>query len=88
MTPQEEHEHGKAWILETLRTIAEAAGVPLDQASWDVDPSVQYLTVRAKGKRIVEAFTDGEIEDVRGDADTRAELESRLGHLVTKIQQP
>jgi hypothetical protein len=88
MTLRDDQETGKAWILEMLRTLAEAAGVPLDQASWDVDPSAQYLTVRAKGKRVVEPFTDGEIEDVRGDADTRAELESRLGQLVTKIQEP
>ena len=81
---------GMKWITEMLGKLANESGVPLDSLDWnrssaDFDRGLQSLAVVVGRTRVVEKFSEADLEDCPGDRRVRAKLERRLAQVIRTL---
>jgi hypothetical protein len=82
-----ELEHGKAWVLEELRILAETSGTEVVNPHWielnDADADAHVLAYFRDGKRIrAHQFEAEVLEDVHSTESVRSAIRRALAQIV------
>ena len=75
--PRNEHE---AWLLETVRRLAQQAGIGMPEVGWFQSPSPNAFATGARRDKSLVAVSTGLMERM-----SRAEVEAVLGHEVSHV---
>ena len=75
--PRNEHE---AWLLETVRRLAQQAGIGMPEVGWFESPSPNAFATGARRDKSLVAVSTGLMERM-----SRAEVEAVLGHEVSHV---
>ncbi|MPY89514.1 MAG: hypothetical protein GEU99_16505 [Luteitalea sp.] len=86
---RDQQQFGENWTVHQLHTLASEKGVRVEATDWsDARDLTRLLIATLNGRRLMETFTLGELEDLPSHQETQADIRKRLQVLIAQALTP